>query len=180
MENDLSSDPEHTGLTEAEFEVLFETHWDRVFSVCHYYVRDTDLAADLSQEVFMLVWQKRQILINDGRLLHYLLRAAKLEAMNHTRTRANRQLKLDSLQHSMQYESRNTTEEEVFYQESKQQFEKHYLSLPAKSREIFELNQKEDLDRNDIARQLNISVKTVEHHLYKTIRSLKEKILSSL
>lgn len=180
MENDLSANLPAPGLTDADFRMLFERHWDQVFSVCQYYVHDTDLASDLSQEVFMMVWKKRGMLVNDGRLLHYLLRSAKLEAMEYVRTRQNRQIKLDSLQNKLQQENRNFTEDEVIYQESQLQYEQFYSTLPAKSREIFELNQNEELDRNAIADRMNVSVKTVEHHLYKTIKLLKDKILKSL
>ena len=49
-------------------------------------------------------------------------------------------------------------------------------SLPGKCREVFELNRFEGKKYAEIASQLNISVKTVETHMSKALKILRDEL----
>ena len=48
--------------------------------------------------------------------------------------------------------------------------------LPDKCREVFRLSYIDGLKNSEIAEQLGISVKTVEAHMYKALKSLRERL----
>ena len=48
--------------------------------------------------------------------------------------------------------------------------------LPAKCREVFILSYQHDRKNKEIAEQLGISIRTVEVHLYKALKSLRKKL----
>ena len=54
--------------------------------------------------------------------------------------------------------------------------EKAMDKLPEKCREVFELSRFEEMKYNEIALKLNISVKTVEVHISKALRILREEL----
>ena len=58
--------------------------------------------------------------------------------------------------------------------------EKEIQNLPKKCHEVFLLSKKEGLTNNEIAEHLGISLKTVEGHLTKALKTLKEKVIEKI
>ena len=50
-------------------------------------------------------------------------------------------------------------------------------NLPPNCREIFLMNKRDGMKYSEIAEELNISVKTVESHISKALKRLKEKAI---
>ena len=40
------------------FETIYKEYWDKIFRLCLGYVNDQELARDMAQEVFVIVWQQ--------------------------------------------------------------------------------------------------------------------------
>lgn len=40
------------------FEEIYKTYWQKIFRLCMGYVNDYDLAQDMAQETFIIVWQQ--------------------------------------------------------------------------------------------------------------------------
>ncbi|WP_158730199.1 MULTISPECIES: RNA polymerase sigma factor [unclassified Flavobacterium] len=59
-----------------EFEVIYKTYWDKIFRLCMGYVNDYDLAQDLAQETFILVWQKLESFRNESSVGTWIFRIA--------------------------------------------------------------------------------------------------------
>jgi RNA polymerase sigma-70 factor (ECF subfamily) len=59
-----------------EFEVIYKTYWDKIFRLCMGYVNDYDLAQDLAQETFILVWQKLESFRNESSIGTWVFRIA--------------------------------------------------------------------------------------------------------
>lgn len=59
-----------------EFEVIYKTYWDKIFRLCMGYVNDYDLAQDLAQETFILVWQKLESFRNESSIGTWIFRIA--------------------------------------------------------------------------------------------------------
>ena len=52
-------------------------------------------------------------------------------------------------------------------------------NLPPKCREAFLLNKKQGLKYKEVAEELNISVKTVEIHISKALKRIRDKVKES-
>ena len=65
---------------------------------------------------------------------------------------------------------------EVIVHELEEAVEKGIEMLPEKSRTIFKLNRIEGLSNSEIAKRINLSEKSVEYHITKSLKQLKQSL----
>lgn len=58
------------------FEDIYEFYWQKIFRLCMGYVNDTDLAQDLAQETFIIVWQQLPKFRNESSIGTWIFRIA--------------------------------------------------------------------------------------------------------
>lgn len=58
------------------FEEIYERYWQKIFRLCMGYVNDTDLAQDLAQETFIIVWQQLPKFRNESGIGTWIFRIA--------------------------------------------------------------------------------------------------------
>ncbi|GAA4807992.1 RNA polymerase sigma-70 factor [Olivibacter ginsenosidimutans] len=173
--DDISLIDETDTLGTADFERLYRSTWKSVFGICYHYVRDQELAADLSQNVFEMAWKKRAILQKGTAIEKYLYRAAKLEAQSFSRsTRLHREH--EERMGGELVQSDVATETWLHFRELQQQINLLLDELPSQSQQVYRLSREQGLDNKSIAYMLAVSEKTVEYHLYKVLAFLRQKI----
>ena len=59
-----------------EFEELYKTYWQKIFRLCMGYVNDYDIAQDIAQETFIIVWQKLDTFRNESSIGTWIFRIA--------------------------------------------------------------------------------------------------------
>lgn len=58
------------------FEDIYELYWQKIFRLCMGYVNNTDLAKDLAQETFIIVWQQLPKFRNESSIGTWIFRIA--------------------------------------------------------------------------------------------------------
>ncbi|WP_454047466.1 RNA polymerase sigma factor [Chryseobacterium sp. Marseille-Q8038] len=58
------------------FEEIYELYWQRIFRLCMGYVNDTNIAQDLAQETFIIVWQQLPKFRNESSIGTWIFRIA--------------------------------------------------------------------------------------------------------
>ena len=58
------------------FEEIYETYWQKIFRLCMGYVNDAELARDLAQETFIIVWQQFPKFRNESAIGTWIFRIA--------------------------------------------------------------------------------------------------------
>ncbi|MDN3691255.1 RNA polymerase sigma factor [Chryseobacterium tructae] len=58
------------------FEDIYELYWQKIFRLCMGYINDTDLAQDLAQETFIIVWQQLPKFRNESSIGTWIFRIA--------------------------------------------------------------------------------------------------------
>lgn len=58
------------------FDEIYKSYWQRIFRLCMGYVNDFDLAEDLTQETFIIVWQQLPKFRNESSIGTWIFRIA--------------------------------------------------------------------------------------------------------
>lgn len=159
------------------FKMLFETYWERVLSVCTPYTDTEADAEDMTQSIFLSLWERRGTLEITEDIGKYLYRAAKNQVYNYIRSRVrqrNRQLELEYEGSGLHSSVRNP-EQELCLRELASDTARQIEALPDPGRTYFLLNREQELSYKEIALQHGVSVKTVEYHIGNILKKLRRK-----
>jgi DNA-binding CsgD family transcriptional regulator len=74
----------------------------------------------------------------------------------------------------------NRDEAAINYQDLKAQYERNLAKLPEKQRTVFLMNRMEGLTYTEIAKRLDVSVKTIEKRISQTLSKLRKTIVLSI
>lgn len=154
------------------FEVLFDRYWKRLYSFAFKIYKEETICEDIVQEIFISLWEKSKI-ISIENLEGYLLRAVKYKIANHIRD-----LKFDAghLEILENIPHPSHTDKQIVYQEFEAEIFREIKKLPPRSQEVLILSRLEHYTNLEIAKKLNISVRTVEKHISDALKLLKMKI----
>jgi RNA polymerase sigma-70 factor (family 1) len=153
------------------FRHLFESYFTPLCRFMHIYVHETALVEELALDIFIYIWENRKILSIQISLKAYLFQAARNKCLNVLR---KEKLTVSLEQTEIDVEETNglSLETEELYQI----IQEAVLALPEKCKEVFQLSRNENLTNQQIATQLNISIKTVEAQITKALRRIKESL----
>lgn len=154
------------------FKFVYQKFNKKIYTVTLSILKSAVLAEEVTQEVFLKLWQHNQQFNDLNHLEAWLRMAARNQSLN-----AFRKLVLERKlnQHSLQQftEGHNETEEAIILRDTRQLLEAAVSKLPPQQREIYILCHQEGLKYEEVAGQLNISVNTVKTHMKRALASLR-------
>ena len=159
------------------FEVIFWEYNPRVYHFVYSLLCDKLLAEDLTQTVFLKIWERREMIDPAQPFEAYLFTIAR-----HLAYKESERMLVASL--SDLAEAASFTDEVALEDKLEADSLREYIQqlvdrLPVARREIFRLSREEHLSHKEIAERLHISEKTVETQLYHALRFLREELHKS-
>lgn len=164
----------HTKFDKPAFENIFKSHFVHLCNFANQYVSDMDAARDICQKVFILVWENRENIKPDQNIRSYLFTAVKNRCLNHIRDQKkyrSRILDVDIQDVDIAFE-----EDQLAVADLENKIKRALEALPEKCRQVFEMSRYEDKKYQEIADELQVSKKTVEAHMSRALRSLREDL----
>jgi RNA polymerase sigma-70 factor (ECF subfamily) len=154
------------------FNQLFRRFYTPLVRFCIRFVADSDVAAEIVQDLFVKVWSNREKLSFNSSFESYMLTSVRNSAItyiNKERSHAEAHLRIygdetDTTDPSETLQSNNL--EESYRQVLK--------NMPEKRREVFLASRFEGLKYAEIAEKMGLSQKTVEAHMSAAIKQLRE------
>lgn len=162
---------------ESAFRKLLHLYGDRFYAVARKMTRSEDIAKDIVQEVFISIWEKRQVLNDVKHPASYFFTIIYRRIYTHFRKMASERNVLHIVSAESQYES--PAEDKVLAKEDRELINAAIAQLPPRQQLVFRLSKQEGLSREDIAMQLNVSPNTVKNHLADAMKSIKIFLLKS-
>ena len=153
---------------EAAFRKLFDSYKERFYAVAFKMTRSDEAAKDIVQDVFMNIWKNRENLLKVDHPSSYFFTAVYRKVYHHYRRLASERKFLHSA--PAVKDTENTTDEMVLAHEYKEWVSQAITRLPPQQQLVFRLSKEEGMNREDIARQLEISPNTVKNHLSNALK----------
>ncbi|WP_183556747.1 RNA polymerase sigma-70 factor [Mucilaginibacter sp. SP1R1] len=157
------------------FEQLFKKHFRELHAYAFSLLKDWDAAEEIVQGLFLKLWEKNDWVRIQTSIKSYLYKSVYHDSLNYIR-RQKVQLKYQT---TTAYAMKNHTDDaagKLKLSELEQQLNNALSKLPEKCRAIFHLSRFEELKYQEIATQLDISIKTVETHMGKALRILRREM----
>src|SRR5688572_19850574 len=145
-------------MTPEEFKETFDTYYRPLKNFLYYKLRDIDLAEDITQEVFVKAWDKRDTIVLDT-VRSYLYKIANNLAINYfTSAKTRFELKLEDHDSTVVESPQYVMEKDEFAVRLNRALE----NLPEAQRTVFLMNRIDDLTYREIAELEGVSVKAIE------------------
>lgn len=151
---------------------LFDTNFHTLVLSAMRYVSDYEIAENIVQDVFVKVWQNIDELKQIENLKAYLYKAVKNSSLNYLR-HIKVQQKFEVISDEFQSSYEKSAEEYHIDDEIKNQIYKAINKLPEHWKNAFVLSKYDNLKYHEIATELNISQKTVEKYISKSLQFLR-------
>ena len=156
----------------AAMDYLFDNYYNSLCNHALRLVKDASIAEDVVQEVMMTIWKKRAQINIDSSLKAYLYRSVTNRSLNHLRDKRNQVVEIEDKYLDVSAD----VEEKIYYNETEQIIMNEVNKLSPRCRQIFIMNRLDQMKYKEIAAELEISVKTVEHHIAKGLHILRESL----
>jgi len=164
----------------AIFRQLFEAHAEALRRYARRIVRCRDTAEDLVQEVFLRLWHARDRVQTGPRIRAYLYLATRSRALSYLKReqgeerarRAALPRGIVSDEPALPPESERNAEAD----DLTRAIERVLAAMPPRQREVAALRLRHQMSTAEIARRLAVSPRTVEVHIARATRALRERL----
>jgi RNA polymerase sigma-70 factor (ECF subfamily) len=157
---------------EKAFTLIYNAYWEVIFGVAYATTRSKEEAQELVQEVFVSLWANRGQATIQSSIKAYLLGAIRNKVFDHYDKQKvrDRYKNTIALQPSPEI---NFTEETVVFEEVNSLVNEQIGRLPETTRKVFVLSRLNGCTIPEIAKEMSVSVKTVEYHLTKALKHMR-------
>ena len=162
------------------FDRVYELYSHKLFSFVSRILKNEAEADDIVQEVFVKIWESRDKLDDHKLLNSYIFTIAYNNSIDLIRKRISNNKYLEHLKNSSVINFTPTIISQIEFDELNNQAEKLIAKLPERQKQVFLLHKKEGLTYPEIAGQLGISKNTVENHMAKALKYLREHMDNSM
>ena len=156
---------------ESVFFKIYEEYWYKVFLIAYKRLGKKDVAEELTQDLFLKLWEKRENL-KPQKIRNYLFVSIKNSVIDHIEQGLVASKYLDFYKAYGQVNS-STTKNVVEFDDLSEAIERGLSNLPTKTQQVFKLSRLDGWAPNKIAKHLKLSEKTVGYHLTKSLKFMR-------
>lgn len=167
----------------AAFSKIYRVYFPKLVRFSREYVVSTEDAENIVQDIFMYLWEHRDMLeslTNPNAFLFTLTKNRCIDFYRHKVRTESKKESLDALSErelKLKMEALQQFDENMFtVDDIDALLNKAIDHLPEKCRQVFILSRMEGMKHEEIAAQLNISVNTVQNHIVAALRKLKVEL----
>lgn len=164
------------------FKNIYKTYYSQIYLYARSFVLNDEIAKELTQDSFLLLWEKRSSLKESTNLKAYLYIVTRNNCINYLKHATAKRNFDEYEQHrtndlKLNYWALNDeVSEKIIINELLNKIQKAIEQLPPKCRNIFILSRHKNMKNKEIATTLNISIKTVENQMTEALKRIRKQI----
>lgn len=157
---------------------LYVMYYKKIFRYIGLYVRKQEVVTELVSDVFMAIWQQRLELLEVQNFNAYIYRVAKYKALNYLRKRNLNTVDINDIPFDLFTGTETSPEDEFISSETISEINNAIETLPSKCKLSFKLVREDGMSYKEAAEVLSISPRTLEVHIYRAVRKIRETLES--
>lgn len=164
------------------FKSLFNNYYPGLLFYANSIINDTDISKDLLQDIFLKIWEKHEEFSIQSSIKSYLyisLRNACLDFIKHEQVKKkyidNAFLELKEIELKF-YDTMVISQNEKIFEDCIEEIKINIEKLPEQCKEIFKLSRFKGMKNKEIARHLNLSIRTIDTQIYRALKFLRQKL----
>jgi len=161
----------------AAIEELYNFYYPRLYNFSKSFLKLDDGIDDILQEVFIRIWQNRTKIKTSETFNSFIFTITRNLLLNELRNRFSN-LKMKEKVGKLSVPIEYSFIEQSKYHDLKEKVDRSINELPIRQKEIFTLSRINGFSHKEIAEKLNITTKTVEFHIAKSIVLLRKRLLN--
>lgn len=163
---------------EEAFELLFKKYYVRLCGFARKFTINTEEAEEIVQEVFLKIWEKRELLKSEKEIKPYLFMSVQNLCFNLLEHKKVEDKYYSVIEFVYKNSDRKEFDafEELLGTELQERVKKVTDSLPAECQRIFLMSRNEGLKYAEIAERLEISIKTVETQMSRALAKFRKEL----
>ena len=153
------------------FDALYELYFNKVFSYCLQISKSEQKASDITQDVFLKLWETRQSIKTEKSISPYLFRIARNQLVSAYRETVNSDIYKEYVRYNSSFD--NGPQTEIEYEEFRQKVIRCLARIPESQRKVIEMSRLLSMSNKEIADRLGLSEQTVKNRLVMGMKSLR-------
>lgn len=160
--------------SQAAFDWLFVHYQPLLVQFIAGFVKDSEVARDISQDIFLKIWQQREDFSAVRSFKNFLFKMAKYAIYNYF----DHNLVVDKYlkRHLNADVVSDDPEKQLFADELQEMINLLVSKMPEKRRRIYLLSREKGYDNEKIAEMLGVSKRTVENNLSITMAEIRKVV----
>ncbi|QNL51664.1 RNA polymerase sigma-70 factor [Olivibacter sp. SDN3] len=159
------------------FEQIYHKYWPKLFDQAHRRLADDEIVKEFIQDLFTELWQNRETIKIHTSISSYLHQALKFKIYNYYKSQQVQERYKQFIDTQRPpHLTNNITEERINYIDLHQALKHSIEKLPNQTKLAYKLKQEGGLTYSEIAATLKISTSTVEKHIMKALKLIREEL----
>ena len=161
------------------FGKIYDHYHPRIYLFVLKFVKSSQLAEDLTQEIFIKIWDDRNQLNEKGSFRAWLFVVARNHTLNFLKKASRESIGVGEIARNYQVQS-NPIEEQLLEKEYQEKVQEVLNTLPERTREVFRLCREEEKSYEEVTKILGISRNAVKKHMIRSNKVFKDKLKLAL
>lgn len=160
---------------QSAYTIIFTRYYQDMVRFSFGLTRDQDASEEIVQEVFLKLWENRNSLVIHNSLKSFLLKTVQNRSIDSLR-HVSITNKYASIVLDHPILSENDTENYILHSELEANFNHAMAKIPAQLAEAYRLSRIENHNYQEIAKELDVSVRTVEVRISTALGLLRKEL----
>lgn len=161
-----------------KFEQFFIMTYPKVKAFAWKLLKSEEDAEDIAQDIFAKLWTNPEIWENQETWNSYIYAMVRNHIYNFLKHKSIRQTYQEQCTKEEPAISETDIHDQLYAKESELLIKLTIANMPEQRRKIFRMSRTQEKSNKEIADELDISIRTVERHIYLALIDLKKVLLT--